>query len=175
LRAAAQLAQLAQQHRQPALPASAPSVADQGGPLVIPYLAPVFAPDSTAAARVRAPHASSAWPACQGAPPGLFKATAAPRTSHPSRPSQPAVLRAAGNPNPRRRFQFPPPAPPHCQGARPETRKEVRDPPASLVFIPVHRVVRFSSPEFLAASLRRPSAPPRRRRHRSLRLLARCP
>jgi hypothetical protein len=51
-------------------------------------------------------------------------------------------------------------------------RKEVRDPLASLVFVPVHRAVRFSSPEFLAAPPRRPSAPPRRRRfrrHRSLR------
>jgi hypothetical protein len=124
---------------------------------------------STAAARVRAR---------QGAPPGLFKVAAAPWTSYPSRLSQPAILRAAGNRNPRRRFRFPPPAPPRHQGAHPGTRKEVRDPPASLVFVPVHCAVRFSSPEFLAAPPRRLSAPPRRRRfrrHRSLRLLTRCP
>jgi hypothetical protein len=57
-----------------------------------------------------------------------------------------------------RRRRFSPPTPPRRQGARPEARKEVRDPPASLVF------VIGTSPDFatLAAPRRRAKHPRRR-------------
>jgi hypothetical protein len=78
------------------LPASAPSVADQWGLLVIPELG--SSPTRTRPRRrlgVRAPHAFSAWPARQGRVPGLYKPSpppGPPTRRHPS-PSRQAFVR----------------------------------------------------------------------------------
>jgi hypothetical protein len=81
------MAQLA--HQPP--PARAAStltvVADQGDPLVIPELG--SSPTRTRPRRrlgVRAPHASSAWPARKAGSPGLYKPSAAPWTAYPPPP-----------------------------------------------------------------------------------------
>jgi hypothetical protein len=90
--------------------------------------------------------------------PGYLKPAAAPGRSHQS--SLAPVRSRHRNPS-RRRFRFPPPAPPRRQGAHPRTRKEVRNPLTSCVVVFVHRSNRGTSPEFearAAASTRRSAA-----------------
>jgi hypothetical protein len=102
-------------------------------------------PEFVPLARARNP-----WPARQGrAPPGLFKPAAAPGIPN-SCPGRQAC-KPPQNPS-RRRFRFPPPAPPRRQGAHPGTRKEVRNPSASRVVVFVHRSNRGTSPEFVACA-----------------------
>jgi hypothetical protein len=125
----------------------------------------VFESDRATAVRVRPEHASSTWPARQEVRPGLFKAAAtAPgpptrdtRRPPPLAPHLAETLAAAA-------FGFPPSTPPHRQGAHPETHKEVRNPPASLVVVFVHRSNRGTSPDFstLAEPCRRAERPRRR-------------
>jgi hypothetical protein len=102
--------------------------------------------------RTRGPHAKRLHRAIYSRRRPLESLTRAPSRLHQRR----------RNPS-RRRFRFPPPALPRRQGARPETRKEVRDPPALLVFVPGHPVALGTSPEFpcrATASIRRSATLP---------------
>jgi hypothetical protein len=151
--------------RQPSPPARNPAAAsarpaasrgatnDSWGPVVIPYPAPVSAPDSASAARVQAPHASSAWPARQGAPPRLFKAHRRPWTPYP-RPLCPSchpVVRRR-NPNLRRRLGSSLSSPLRRRGAHPELRQEVSVTPVPFVSIPRLPSPLVTSPEFMVCA-----------------------
>jgi hypothetical protein len=100
---------------------------------------PVVPDPDTGAPPLRSPTPVrlEAWPARLGAPPGLFKAAAAPWTAYPS--------------NQRRRnpssSSSPPPSSFRRQGIAPEPRKEVSSAPVLHVVVPVHPAALATSPE----------------------------
>jgi hypothetical protein len=160
--------QLAAQHRRSTRAAAAPRacVADRWGPLVIFYLAPVPAPDSSAAApspsRARLGRVAR-MPTCST---GLFKAAAAPWTLPSKQNAPPSCLAASPQTLAqarRRRRRIPPPSSFRRQGIAPEPRKEVSIAPTLHVVVPVHPAALGTSPEFApraAASTARAAAPP---------------
>jgi hypothetical protein len=159
----------ANRHRQPASPPPPRAAYDRWTPPVIPDLP---CPSRTrprvrlAAATESVLHTRpSAWPARQGARPGYLRHAVTPGRPHPSRPSQSAACRLAGNLERRRRRCFPIPPPLRHRGIAQELRKEVRSSPVPLVVIPEHPVALEPSPELpcrAAASSRRSAASPPR-------------